>query len=155
MNKIVLKRICVTAIVINAAAFALSINSAAAGGPAQDYSLDQPPLGTEAWNTFCNPTFRADALGVIHWVYKHKGCEFGPYRIDAYALQPIPAYALQPIPPQEKSIDIGTEEGIRTQCYRAFSGFGKQKAGEKCIIDKLSEQKDREQGNNLNVHIQR
>jgi hypothetical protein len=29
------------------------------------------------WETACKPTFRTDKLGVTHYVYARKGCEFG------------------------------------------------------------------------------
>jgi hypothetical protein len=32
------------------------------------------------WEAACKPTFRTDKLGVTHYVYARKGCEFG--RID-------------------------------------------------------------------------
>ena len=143
MNKIVLKRNCVTAIVITAAAFALSIKPAAAGGP--EYSLDDFPLGQQAWLSFCEPTFRTDALGVKHWVFKHKGCEFGPYTLDANNLNPKTQ--------SEPQVDISTEKGIRSLALKIFPSQAEDRA--KWTAEKLSEQKDREQGDNLNVYIKR
>lgn len=37
----------------------------------------QDPQRYERWWKFCDPRIRTDELGVEHYVYAHKGCEFG------------------------------------------------------------------------------
>jgi hypothetical protein len=40
----------------------------------------EPVLDAERdrqWMAFCKPTFRTDKLGVMRYVYAHKGCEYG------------------------------------------------------------------------------
>jgi hypothetical protein len=35
------------------------------------------PVRAEAWEAFCKPAPRTDALGVTRYSYAHAGCEFG------------------------------------------------------------------------------
>jgi len=146
MNKVVFKRTCVTAIVITAAAaFGLSITPAAANDPAQDNSLNEMPVGEQAWLIYCDPTFRTDALGAIHYVYKKKGCEFGPYRDDAKVVDLKPPPALH--------TDMSTEKGIRDQADRIFPFISQSERKEQWIAERLSDQLDRVQPNSLNIHV--
>lgn len=145
MNKIVFKRTCVTAIAISAAAFALSITPAAANDPAQDNSLNEVPVGEHAWLIYCNPTFRTDALGMIHYVYKKKGCEFGPYPNNAKVVD------LKRGPAELH--DMSTEEGIRAIALRIFPYVSQTPQRERWIADRMSEQLDRVQPNSLNIHV--
>lgn len=41
--------------------------------------VNQPenPARERAWEAFCKPTPRVDALGVTRYSYAHEGCEFG------------------------------------------------------------------------------